>query len=167
MERTELSSPLQAEAAAGFIIGVGTSATGSRPPASGQRAAHTVACCLTAEQNVLCYECSININITQTLVFHTPCSYDNYTTTISRQPLGRRDPCPSPKTTTRVRSQNLPGCIDPDYIQVAEVVALRVQLVAAGTALGPRPVRRRAAGSLPLLLSRHWKGQTWWETLSR
>lgn len=68
---------------------------------------------------------------------------------------------------TRVCSQNLPGCIDPDYIQVAEVVALRVQLVAAGTALGPQPVRRRAVGSLHLLLSRHWKGQTWWETQRR
>lgn len=60
----ELSSPLQAEVAAGFIIGVGTSTTGSRPPASGQRAAHTVTCCLTAEQK---WSRVMNAVYTQTL----------------------------------------------------------------------------------------------------
>lgn len=64
----------------------------------------------------------------------------------------------------RVCSQILPGCIDPDYVKVAEVVALQVHSVAAGTALGPQPVHRRAVSSLHLLLPRHWKSQTWWET---
>lgn len=64
-------------------------------------------------------------------------------------------------------SHTLPGCIDPDYIQVAEVVALHVQLVAAGTALGPLSVRWDAVSSLHRMLLHHRKTQTWMETQRR
>lgn len=53
-----------------------------------------------------------------------------------------------------------PGGIDPDYIQVAEVVALRVQQVAAGTALGPLSVCWDTVSSLHFQLFHHWKTQT-------
>lgn len=58
----------------------------------------------------------------------------------------------------------LPGCIDPDYVQVAEVVTLRVHQTAARTALGPHSVRREAASSLHFQMFVHWEGQSWSET---
>lgn len=76
-------------------------------------------------------------------------------------------PCRPFPNHARVCYLILPGCINPDYVQVAEVVALQVHSVAAGTALGPHPVRRRAVSNLHLLLSCHWKSQTWWETQRR
>lgn len=53
-----------------------------------------------------------------------------------------------------------PGCIDPDYVQVAEVVTLGVHQTAARTALGPHSVGREAVSS-------HWESQSWSETSGR
>ena len=49
-----------------------------------------------------------------------------------------------------------PGCIDPDDIQVAEVVALRVQRAAAGATFGPHFLC-----CLLVLGLHHWKTQTY------
>lgn len=57
-----------------------------------------------------------------------------------------------------------PGCVDPDYVQVAEVVTLGVHQTAAGTALGPQPVWREAVRSLHVQMFLHWEGQSWLET---
>jgi len=60
-----------------------------------------------------------------------------------------------------------PGRVDPDDIQVAKVVALRVQPVAAGAALGPRSLLRwDSVTDLHLWLCHQRKAQTW-ETKSR
>lgn len=56
--------------------------------------------------------------------------------------------------------QCIPGCVDPDDVQVAEVVALRVQLVAAGAALGPHSVCWDKITGLCFRLLHQWKTQT-------
>lgn len=61
-------------------------------------------------------------------------------------------------------SMHSPGCIDPDYIQVTEVVTLGVHQTAAGTALGPRSVWWKAVSSLHVRMFLHWKSQSWSET---
>lgn len=53
-----------------------------------------------------------------------------------------------------------PGRIDPDDVQVAEVVALRVQQVAAGTALGPHSLCWDTVTGLHFQLFHHRKTQT-------
>lgn len=61
-------------------------------------------------------------------------------------------------------SMHSPRCIDPDYVQVAEVVTLRVHQTAARTALGPQSVRREAVSSLHIQMFLHWESQSWSKT---
>lgn len=60
-----------------------------------------------------------------------------------------------------------PGCIDPDYVQVAEVVTLGVHQTAARAALGPHSVRREAVSSLHVQVFLHGESQSWSETRRR
>lgn len=143
-----------AELVAGVVSGTRTGAARGGPPAAGHVVAQTVKRRLTAERGktmsavgkktpadfALCALFQLDyVRMTMcVLLWHLACF-----------------------ACTSVHS---PGRIDPDYVQVAEVVTLGVHQTAAGTALGPQSVRREAVSSLHVQMFLHRGRQSWWET---
>lgn len=168
------NSPEAAETFAALIIGFGAGAASSGPLASQQRATQTIKCCFTAERKANSVPCSerkhcrlcsllLNRNLFNDTAITTGELFNHHQTLLKLCEISSLfifiyflvvggDLIQKKCASLLPLLSCLPGSVDPDDVQMTEVVAFRVQLVAASAASGPH----RVSWDFQLQLFHNW-----------